>query len=393
MITFIRKLFIKDFNNVNDPKVREKHGLLASIGGIVTNIVLFAIKLIIGLIAGSMAIISDAINNLTDLISCLVNLFGFKIANKPADDDHPYGHERVEYVAGMIVSFIIIAVALILIYTSITSLINQSVDSVFSIASFIVLGVAIAGKIFLGLFYDGLGKAIDSVSLKASKQDSYNDAISTTVVLIAAIVKFIVPSLWWLDPALSIAIGLFILYSGIKLVGETVSPLIGLTPDSEFVKKIVNDIEKYEGVLGVHDIICHSYGPNKIFITIHVEVDGYQNIMDIHDQIDLIELQIGKKYGAELTIHMDPIDTKNPEIPLLKNKIDTTLKGISERISFHDLRIVAGPTHTNVLFDLVIPNSLKDRKEEIIKTLRIAINELGQKYFLVIKIDSTYIHQ
>lgn len=393
MITFLRKLFIKDFNNVNDPKVREKHGLLASIGGIVTNIVLFAIKLIIGLFAGSMAIISDAVNNLTDLISCLVSLFGFKMANKPADDDHPYGHERIEYITGMIVSFIIIAVALILIYTSVTSLINQSVDSVFSIASFIVLGVAIIGKVLLGLFYNGLGKGINSVSLKASKQDSFNDAISTTVVLIAALVKYFVPSLWWLDPALSILIGLFILYSGIKLVGETVSPLIGLTPDSEFVQNLVKDVEAYEGVLGVHDVICHSYGPNKVFITLHAEVDGYGNIMEIHDLMDLIEFQIGKKYGAELTIHMDPIDTKNPEIPLLKGKIEKTLNGISERITFHDLRIVAGPTHTNVLFDLVIPNSLEDRKEEVIKSLRIAINELGDKYFLVIKIDSAFIHQ
>ena len=266
-----------------------------------------------------MAIISDAINNLTDLISCLVSLFGFKIANKPADDDHPYGHERVEYVTGMIVSFIIIAVALILIYTSVTSLINQSVDSTFSIASFIVLGVAILGKIFLGLFYNGVGTAIDSVSIKASKQDSYNDAISTTVVLIAAIVKYFVPSLWWLDPVLSILIGLFILYSGIKLVGETVSPLIGLTPESEFVQSVISDVMKYDGVLGVHDVVCHSYGPSKIFITLHAEVDGYQNVMELHDMIDVIEVQVGYKYGAELTIHMDPIDTENERLAVSKN--------------------------------------------------------------------------
>ena len=392
MITFLRKLFIKDYNNVNDPKVREKHGLLASIGGIITNISLFIIKLVIGLFAGSMAIISDAINNLTDLISCVVSLVGFKIANKPADDDHPYGHERVEYVTGMIVSFIIIAVGAILIYTSIASLVNKSVDAEFGIASFIVLAVAILGKVLLGLFYNGVGNAIDSVSIKASKQDSYNDAISTTIVLIAAIIKFFVPVLWWIDPALSIAIGLFILYSGIKLVGETVSPLIGLTPDSEFVKNITNEVLSYDGILGIHDVVCHSYGPSKVFITLHAEVDGYGNMFEIHDLIDVIEYKVGSKFGAEITIHMDPIDTKNPEIPMLKEVINNTISSIDERITFHDLRLVAGPTHTNVLFDVVIPNSLKNKKEEVVKNLHTNIRGIDQKYMLVIKIDSSYIH-
>lgn len=392
MITLLRKLFIKDYDKVNNPKVREKHGLLASIGGICTNITLFVIKLVIGLFAGSMAIISDAINNLTDLISCLVSLFGFKIANKPADEDHPYGHERVEYVTGMIVSFIIIAVAIVLCYSSITSLINKSVDSTFTIASFIVLAVAIIGKILLGLFYNGIGKAINSVSLRASKQDSFNDAIATSVVLICAIVKYFVPTLWWLDPALSIAIGLFILYSGIKLVGETVSPLIGLTPDSEFVQNVVKDVLDFKGVLGVHDVICHSYGPSTIFITLHAEVDGYANPMDVHDIIDNIEMKIGKKYGAEITIHMDPIDTRNPEIPLLKKEIEKTLKEINERITFHDLRLVAGPTHTNVLFDIVVPQDLKIIKDTIIKALKKNIKAINKKYNIVVKIDSQYCH-
>ena len=391
MITLLRKIFIKNYDKVNDPKVREKHGLLASIGGIFTNIVLFVIKLIIGIFAGSMAIISDAINNLTDLISCVVSLFGFKLANKPADEDHPYGHERIEYITGMIVSFIIIAVGIVLGYTSIKSLINKDIDPTFTIASFIVLGVAILGKVLLGLFYNGIGNAINSVSIKASRQDSFNDAISTTIVLIATFIKFYVPSLWWLDPALSIAISLFILYSGIKLVGETVSPLIGLTPDSEFVQNITKEVLSHKEVLGVHDVICHSYGPSKIFMTLHAEVDGYTNIMEIHDVIDNIEMSVGKKFGVEITIHMDPIDTKNPEIPLLKEKIKEVLDSLDKNISFHDLRLVAGPTHTNVLFDIVIPNYLKKEKEKIIKDLHKNIKSIDKKYNLVIKIDSKYI--
>lgn len=390
MITLLRKIFIKNYDKVNDPKVREKHGLLASIGGIFTNIVLFVIKLIIGIFVGSMAIISDAINNLTDLISCVVSLLGFKIANKPADEDHPYGHERIEYITGMIVSFIIIAVGILLCYTSIKSLINKEINPTFTIASFIVLGIAILGKFLLGLFYNGIGNAINSVSIKASRQDSFNDALSTTIVLIAAIVKFYVPSLWWLDPALSICIGLFILYSGIKLVKETVSPLIGLTPDSEFVQNITNDILSHKEVLGIHDVICHSYGPSKIFITLHVEVDGYANIMEIHDVIDNIEMEVNEKYGAELTIHMDPIDTKNPHIPILKEKIKEILTSLNAKITFHDLRLVVGPTHINVLFDVVIPNGIKIEKSTIISALQSNINPINKKYFLVVKFDSSY---
>ena len=391
MVTLLRKIFIKNYDKVNDPKVREKHGLLASIGGIFTNIALFIVKLIIGIFAGSMAIISDAINNLTDLISCVVSLVGFKLANKPADKDHPYGHERIEYISGMIVSFIIITVGCVLCYTSFKSLIDQSIDSVFSILSFVILGIAIFGKIMLGLFYNAIGKAINSVSIKASRQDSFNDAIATGAVLITAIIKYFVPSLWWLDPALSICIGLFIIYSGIKLVKETVSPLIGLTPDSDFIKSIVKDVLSFNGVLGIHDLICHSYGPNKIFITFHVEVDGYANVMETHDLIDNIEMQIGKKYGVEITIHMDPIDTKNPEIPLLKEKIALVLSAIDSNISFHDIRLVAGPTHTNVLFDIVIPNN-KNVDSNIIQSALIKeFCTSDKKYNFIFKIDSNYI--
>jgi len=392
MITLIRRIFIKDYKNVNNPVVREKHGLVASIGGILTNIALFTIKLIIGLIAGSMAIVSDAINNLTDLVSCVVSLLGFKIASKPADEDHPYGHERIEYITGMIVSFIIIAVAIVLGYTSIMALIEAEIDSEFSILSFIILGIAIIGKILLGLFYNGMGKAIGSVSLKASKQDSFNDAISTSVVLIAAIVKYFVPTLWWLDPAMSILIALFILYSGIKLVMETVSPLIGLTPDSEFIKNLVKDVLSYKGTLGIHDLVCHSYGPSKIFITLHVEVDGYANVMELHDIIDNIEHEMGEKYGAEITIHMDPIDTKNPEIPELRELISSTIKKIDDGITFHDLRLVAGPTHTNVLFDLVMPLGKKIDKDYVVLEVKKAIKKKDKKYNTVIKVDSSYCH-
>ncbi|MBQ0009221.1 MAG: cation transporter [Firmicutes bacterium] len=392
MVNLIRKIFIKDYENVKDKKVREKHGLVASIGGIIVNIILFGVKFLIGLLAGSRAIISDAINNLTDLVSNIVSLIGFKIASKPADKKHPYGHERVEYVTGMIVSFIIIAVAIVLGYTSIMALVNHDVNVTFTIASFIVLGVAIVGKILIGLFYRGMGKAIDSVSLKANMQDSINDAISTGAVLVAAIIIYFFPSLWWLDPAISIAVALFILYSGIKLVMETTSPLIGLTPDSDFVKAVLKDVKSHKGVHGIHDLVVHSYGETKIFITLHVEVDAYVDVIESHDLIDNIESEIGSKYGIELTIHMDPIDTKNPEIVILKEVVAKTLGKFNAELTFHDLRVVKGSTHTNVLFDVVLPLENKIDQKLIIETLKDTISKLDSKYKTVIKIDNSYIH-
>lgn len=392
MINLIRKIFIKDYQNVRDKKVREKHGLVASIGGVIVNIILFVVKFLIGVLVGSRAIISDAINNLTDLVSNIVSLFGFKIASRPADKKHPYGHERVEYITGMIVSFIIIAVAIVLGYTSIVALVSHDVNVTFTIASFIVLAVAIVGKILLGLFYNGMGKAIDSVSLKANMQDSMNDAISTGAVLVSSLVIYFVPSLWWLDPAVSIAVAIFILYSGIKLVMETVSPLIGLTPDSDFVKEILKEVMSFEGVLGIHDLVVHSYGETKIFITLHVEVDAYVDVMESHDLIDNIESEIGKKFGVELTIHMDPVDTKNPEIVILKEEIAKALGKFNAGLTFHDLRIVKGVTHTNVLFDIVLPLECHLNQDEVVKEIKKTISNLDKKYKTVIKIDNAYIH-
>lgn len=391
MITFLRKLFIKNYQDIGNQKVRESHGVMAAIGGIIMNLTLFAIKLTIGILTLSMSIISDAINNLTDLFSCFVNLIGFKIASKPADKDHPYGHERIEYIAGMIISFVIIAVAVLLGYTSITKLIAQEQVTQYNIWAFVILGVSIIGKVVLGLFYYGLGKAINSVTLKASMQDSFNDCITTGCVLIASIFQFFYPNLWWLDAGVSIIVALFIMYSGIKMIRETASPLIGLTPDSDFVKTIINDILSNKGVLGVHDVMVHSYGPTKVFMTVHVEIDGYKNLFESHDMVDLIEQHIKNKYGVLLTVHMDPIDTRSTELPMLKDVIENTLKEINSGLSFHDLRVVSGPTHTNVIFDLVIPNDFKMEISSLAKIVRENIQKVNNKYQVVINFDENYI--
>ena len=391
MITLLRKIFIKDYNNLSSTKVREKHGLLASIGGIIINLLLFGIKLLIGILSFSLSIISDAINNLTDMFSCIVNLLGFKIASKPADEDHPYGHERVEYITGMIVSLIILAVSILLLYTSIEKLIYHENDVHIDLITFIILGVAIIGKVLLGLYYYSIGKLINSLSLKAAMQDSINDAICTAGVLISSIIMYFVPSLWYIDPIVSIIVAVFIFYSGLKMIKETSNPLIGISPNHDFVKKIVDDIKEFDGVLGIHDLVFHSYGPTNMFMTIHVEVDGYANMMETHDTMDNIEITIKEKYGVNLTVHMDPIDTKNDELPFLKEHITNWLKELDEKISFHDLRIVYGPTHTNVLFDIVLDFKNKIKKEDLSSFLTNKFLELDNKYRIVITFDNNYL--
>ena len=391
MVTFLRKLFIKNYQNVEDEKVREKHGVLASIIGIVFNTILFVIKLLIGIFTASMSIISDALNNMTDFGSSIVSLLGFKLAGKDADKEHPYGHQRIEYITGMITSFIIILVAGLLIYNSVLTLVNQDSSTSYSIRAFVILGISIVLKLILGFIYSGLGKAINSVALKANRQDSFNDAISTSIVLIASIIQYFFVDLWWLDSSISILVALFILYSGIKMVKETASPLIGEAPDFNLIQKIVKDIKSYDGVLDVHDVMFHSYGPTKTFMMCHVEVDGYKDMFKSHDLIDNIEKEISSKYKILLTIHMDPVDTKSEEIPKLYEIIEKTLQNLDKNLSFHDLRVVSGPTHTNVIFDVAIPIGVKENKLAITKTLRAEIKKYDSKYNLVINFDDNYI--
>lgn len=391
MVKLLRKLFIKNYNDVGNPLVREKHGILASIGGILMNILLFAIKLTIGVLSFSMSIISDAINNLTDLFSCFVNLFGFLIAGKKADEKHPYGHERIEYIAGMIVSFVILAVALLLAYNSIISLTSNESKTTLNIWAFVVLGVGIVGKLLLGIYYYQLGKAINSVSLKAGMQDSFNDVISTTAVLIAAILQYFIDGLWWIDATMSLLIAVFIFVSGIRMLKETATPLIGVRPDKDYIDKILKDVTSIAGVLGVHDCEYHSYGPTRTFMSLHVEVDGYKDVFESHDLIDTIEQQIGTKYNLELTIHMDPIDTKNKELGIIKTELDRILSSIDQVLTFHDLRIVSGPTHSNIIFDVVKPYDCKITNEAIIKKIREEISNYNASYNCVIHIDNNYI--
>lgn len=396
MTNLLRKIFIKNYNDVSNPRVRQKHGFLASFVGIFTNLLLFTFKLIIGLMIFSMSIISDAINNLTDMASCVVNFLGFKLAGKPADKEHPFGHERIEYLAGLIISFVIIAIAIVLGYTSIMKIVQNQYsdysDNVKNIATFVILGVAILMKLWQGLFYKKMGNIISSVSLKASSTDSINDVISTSAVLVATIIEFILRANHvQIDGWMGCAVALFIVVMGIKSAIETSNPLIGVSPDAELVKKINNDILSYEGVLGVHDEVVHSYGPTKLFMTIHVEVDKNVDVMVSHDLIDNIENEISAKYNILLTIHMDPIDNTSKKVLELKEFTKELLTNYEDPITFHDFRIVKGPTHTNVLFDVVIPYDSKVDEKKVISDIREAYAKRKSKYFVIVKVDRKYV--
>lgn len=391
MTKFIRKLFIKNYQNVENAKVREAHGILASIFGIITNLLLFCFKITIGFITFSMSIIADAINNLTDFFSCGVNLIGFKVASKPADKDHPYGHERIEYLAGLIISFVIVVAAVLLFSGSIQELISPTKEMEASIHPFIIMPVAIVIKILLGLFYRGIGGAINSLSLKAAMQDSFNDALVTTFVLVAQIIQFYVPEAWYIDSSVSLILSLFVLYSGIKMVKETTAPLIGSAPELKNVEEIKEDVKKISGVLGIHDMIFHSYGPTKNYLTLHIEVDGKLNLFDAHSIADEVENFINKKYFIEATVHIDPVDIESEEFNILKNKITEIVKKIDPSLSFHDLRKIDVANNPRIIFDLEINEKCKIELVDVVLSITNEIKKEYPEYKIEIKRDNNYI--
>ena len=397
MVNFLRKLFIKKFENTSDEKVREAHGKLASFVGVFSNLVLFIIKMIAGLISGSVAIIADSINNLSDMGSSVITLVGFKLASAPADEEHPYGHQRIEYISGLIVAIIIIYVGGNLLITSFEKILHYEPTVVGNNVLYITIGilaVSILIKLWQSVFNKKVGKIINSLALEATAADSRNDSISTAVILLGTIIMLIFKDIpFSLDGVMGILVSLFILYSGIKLIKETMDPLIGVTSEHEFVQSILNFIEGYDICLGTHDVMCHMYGPTKCFMTVHVEVDASGDILEVHDEIDNIEKAVYKEFGALVTVHMDPIQTDNEEINELKKRVHQAVLEIDSNLSFHDFRVVVGPTHTNILFDIVVPFKYKLTKEEIITKLNEKIYDEGKQYYFVIELEHKFVKE
>lgn len=390
MNNFLCKTFIKNFDNCRDPEVRKKCGKFAGIVGIISNTVLCASKIVIGIISGSIAITSDGINNLTDASSSIITLVGFKLSSRPEDDDHPYGHARYEYITGMIVSVLIVVVGIELFKTSIDKILNPT-DLDFSITAMVVLIIAIAIKVWQSSFNVFLGKKINSLTLIATGTDSRNDVITTSLVLLSLLVQKYTAI--HIDGYMGCLVASFIIFSGISLVKETASPLLGEAPDPELVHQIIRMSKTYKGVLGTHDLVVHNYGPGKIFASIHIEVDSEGNLMESHDLIDNIEKDLSKKLEIELTAHLDPINIGDPIRAKIMTALEKTVADIEGVTNVHDLRVVPGPTHTNVIFDALLSSGCTTNREEIQQTIEDAIHKIDPKYNIVINFDRPYINE
>ena len=387
---FIRKLLIKDYQDTQNPKVRFRYGLVAGIFGIISNALLCVFKLIVGIIGNSITIIADAINNLSDAGSSVVTLVGFKLSATPPDNDHPFGHARYEYITSLLVSVTVLFIGILLLKSSIEKCITPEAVSV-SVYTYVVLGVAIAMKLVQMLIYLDFSKAINSGALKASAADSRNDVLATVAVLISTIVidvagDKISPKVS-VDGIMGIAVSAFIIVSSILLIKESISPILGEKPPKELVDKITAKILSYDGVIGVHDLVVHSYGENHCFVVAHVEVPQDVEITKSHDVIDNIEHDFWNEMHVRITIHMDPVDTKNEKLAELKLRAQNALANLDEGLSLHDFRIVSGQTHTNMLFDVVIPYDSKLSLDDVKNAMKREFANDPVKYFFVIDVD------
>lgn len=387
---FVRKLFIKDYQDTKNPKVRFRYGLSAGIFGIITNALLFAFKLAVGLIGNSITIIADAINNLSDAGSSVVTLVGFKLSSAPPDKDHPFGHARYEYITSLLVSVVVLLIGVLLFKSSIEKCITPEQVTV-NVYTYVVLSVAIVLKLVQMLIYFDFAKAINSGALKASAADSRNDVLTTLAVLISTIVidvagDKISPKVS-VDGIMGIAVSVFIIVSSILLLKESMSPILGEKPPKELVDKLTAKILSYDGVIGVHDLVVHSYGENHCFVVAHVEVPANVEITKSHDIIDNIEHDFWNEMHIRLNIHMDPVDTENANLAVLKIRAEKALVALDENLSLHDFRLVSGETHTNVLFDVVIPFDCKITLSDVKKSMEKEFENDDTKYFFIIDVD------
>lgn len=392
MVTLLRKLFIKNYDKINDTCVREKHLLLSEIVGIICNLILALIKLIIGILSKSISIMTDSINNFSDLSSNVISLVGFKIASNPADKEHPYGHQRIEYVLGLIITMIIIFLGSSSLIESIKKTINNEINQISDTilyVTIVILTLSILVKLWLSFFYSKMAKIINSLPLKALAKDSRNDVISTLLVLIGVIISLIFKDIpISIDGILGVIVSLFIIISAILMMKEIITPLIGDTIKYDEIKEVVDYIKSFKGVYGTHDVMCHKYGPTKFYITIHVLVDSKNSIVESHELIDIIEMNVKKKYNIDLTIHMDPLVLDDNELNELKIKIGIILKEINNDLSFHDFRIIRKSTYKILLFDVLAPFDFKYNDKDLNKIIS---NKLENQYIILSTIDHKFI--
>ena len=387
MITLLAKIFIKEKDD--KIKIRQDYGMLCGVVGILLNVVLFTGKFLAGTISNSIAITADAVNNLSDAGSSLVTLLGFKMAGAKPDPEHPFGHGRIEYISGLAVAAAILLMAYELIRDSIGKILHPE-ETEFSMLVVLILVVSILVKIYMALYNRSIGKKIDSAAMRATATDSLSDTCATTVVLIATLVGHYTGL--YIDGYCGVLVGIFILYAGVNAAKDTLNPLLGQAPEEEFVQQIDEIVMSHQEICGIHDLIVHDYGPGRRMISLHAEVPSEGDILEIHDVIDNVENELREKLGCDATIHMDPIVTSDEHISELKAAVISIVKGIDEVISLHDFRVVTGPTHTNLIFDIMVPFKYRISDEELVQMIQEKVRKrLGENYYVVIKVDKAYV--
>lgn len=375
---------MKNRGDPTDPAVRADCGRLSGWVGIICNMLLFAGKMLIGTISGSVSITADAVNNLSDASGSIITLVGFRLAAKPADAEHPYGHNRMEYLAGLSVAVLILVIGVELIKSSFQKILHPAAVE-FSAAVVIVLLLSIVIKLLMAAFNRKLGKYIRSAALEAAAADSRNDVISTAAVLLACIIGRL--SGVMLDGYIGLLVALFILWSGIGIVRDTIDPLLGQAPDAELVRTLAETITAHAQILGIHDLMVHDYGPGRRFASVHAEMDAKTDVLEAHELIDDIEHEVKTKLNVELVIHFDPIVTDDEELTALRERVLAVITQIDDRLSIHDFRLVRGSRHSNVIFDLVTPPELQSSSAELQKKIESAICSDAHRYHTVITFD------
>lgn len=384
MTTLLCKLFIKNGDDIKRPEVRRAYGTLASVVGILVNLLLSFFKLLAGVLSGAISVTADGLNNLSDAGSQVVSLISFKMSAKPADRDHPFGHARIEYVASMIVSFLILLVGFELLKDSIAKIFNPQETEV-SLLTIIVLSVSVVVKLWLAIFNRTIGKRIGSSVIRATATDSLSDAVATAAVLVAVLIAHFTGI--YTDAYMGIAVGSLIFVAGIRILNDTKNSILGSAPEPEVVEGIVAITKEYPEVLGIHDMVVHNYGPGNTIASFHAEVDGSVNAFITHDVIDTVERRLWQEMSVRATVHMDPIVTDDERVSALRDTVREAVQGIDERLGIHDFRFVEGKTHSNLIFDVSVPFEIKDSDDEIKRAISLRLSELDPNYFAVITVD------
>ena len=388
MIGLLAKHLIKDYQNVAAPEVRRAYGVLCGAVGIAINLLLFALKLLAGTLAGSVAITADAFNNLSDAGASIVTLLGFRLAGQKPDTEHPFGHGRIEYISGLLVSLVILLMGFELLRDAVGAILHPEAVECSALTVSILL-ISICAKCYMYCYNHGVGKKLNAAAMQATAADSLSDCAATTAVLLATLAGHFLH--WQIDGWCGLVVSLLILWAGFQAAKDTLSPLLGQPPTEEFVQQIHDIVMANKSICGIHDLIVHDYGPGRVMISLHAEVPAHGDILALHDEIDNVEKELHDRLGCEAVIHMDPIVTNDETVNAAHEKIAALVRSIDENISIHDFRMVTGPTHTNVIFDAVVPYRCKMSDKEAEETIKKAVHELDPHYFAVVQIDKSYV--